>query len=156
MSNDFTFTISSEMLSKGLRPSKRLPRDTFFLVTSSGAVGRDGVLSAIDSLVRFNTSSIDTGLSFPYPQIFVTMSLIIVCTPTRIYEYTGGTFVQKLVVSSGELWTLVDFGEFIYMSNGVSAVIRDVNTQAFSISSTLPIVRAACNFNGQVIVSEVL
>jgi hypothetical protein len=44
MSKDFSFTITSEQLTRGLRPSKRAPRDSKFLVESKGAVGRDGVL----------------------------------------------------------------------------------------------------------------
>lgn len=53
--SDFSFTIESKHLSRGLRPSKRMPRNSRFLVENAGAVGRDGVLQTIDELVRINT-----------------------------------------------------------------------------------------------------
>jgi len=36
-------------VSRGLRPSKRVPRGSSFLTTCNGAVGRDGVLQVMDS-----------------------------------------------------------------------------------------------------------
>lgn len=38
----------------GLRPSKRMPRNTGSLITCKGAVGRDGVLQSIDQLTGIN------------------------------------------------------------------------------------------------------
>lgn len=50
-----SFTIESSDLAKGLRPSKRTPRNAKYLVKSAGAVGRDGVLQALDELTRIDT-----------------------------------------------------------------------------------------------------
>lgn len=55
MSN-FSFTIESNHLSKGLRPSKRMPRNSRFLVECAGAVGRDGVLQTIDELDQIDVN----------------------------------------------------------------------------------------------------
>ena len=38
MSKDFTFTISAEQLTRGLRPSERAPRDSKFLFESKVAL----------------------------------------------------------------------------------------------------------------------
>ena len=50
----FSFTIKHSELSKGLRPSKRMPRNSKFLVECAGAVGRDGVLQVLDELSRLD------------------------------------------------------------------------------------------------------
>jgi hypothetical protein len=42
------FSVKVKNLMKGLRPSKRNPRNNGFLTTCAGMVGRDGVLQAID------------------------------------------------------------------------------------------------------------
>lgn len=152
MSQDFTYTISTEMLASGLRKSKRSPRNANALVESKGAVGRDGVLAALDSLTRTDTSSLDSEVAFPYPQIFALTNVVLVCTATKIFEFVGGSLVLMLTVSTGQPWTVVDFGPFIYMSNNVVAVIRDAQSLEYSVSSDLPATTAACNFNGQVLV----
>jgi len=150
---NFTFTITAEQLSSGLRPSKRTPRDNKYLVESKGAVGRDGVLTAIDSLTRIATTSITDG--FPFPQLFVFTNMIIVCGLKTIYEWDGSSLTLKYTASDpGGTWTAVDFYEYIYLSNGKIAVTRDAGTRAYSLSATLPFCSSACNFNGQVIIGS--
>jgi len=51
----FDIMIGSKDLSRGLRISKRNPRNSGFLTTCSGAVGRDGVLQILDELTRMQT-----------------------------------------------------------------------------------------------------
>jgi hypothetical protein len=148
----FSFTIKAEELSRGLRPSKRVPRNSGFLTTCSGAVGRDGVLQVLDELEAINTSGVT--FTFPYPQMFVFTNIIIVCSATDIYEYSGGVLVHKLNVSSGSTWSAVDFYDFIYMSNGFVAVLRDPVTMTFSVTTDLPDAEAICNFNGQVLIGS--
>jgi hypothetical protein len=151
MPGEFTFTITSEHLSRGLRPSKRSPRDSKWLWESTGAVGRDGVLSAVDSLTRINTASITD--TFPYPQIFTFTNFILVCSATKVYEWNGSSLVLKYTATSaGTTWSAVDFYDYIYMSNGKDAVTRDAFSGVYSASSTLPKANAICNFNGQVVV----
>lgn len=50
--SDLLLAIDSKELKKGLRPSKRMPRNSGYLTECSGAVGRDGVLSTLDELTR--------------------------------------------------------------------------------------------------------
>ena len=145
----FSITIDSPKLSRGLRPSKRMPRDSGYLVECSGCVGKDNVLQSLDELTRIDTSVITD--AFPYPQIFVFTNLILVCSSTKIYEYVAGVLVEKLSVTAGSLWTAVDFYDFIYMSNGSVAAIRDSGSKAYSIITGQPKAMAICNFNGQVL-----
>ena len=151
MSKDFSFTITSEQLTRGLRPSKRAPRDSKFLVESKGAIGQDGVLCAIDELTRLATTEVTD--TFPFPQLFVFTNLILVCGRLKIYELSSGALSLKYTAStSGSTWTAVDFYNYVYLSNGREAVTRNPDTGVYSISSTLPKAMSICNFNGQVIV----
>ena len=147
--NSFALTITSGQLSKGLRPSKRVPRNSGFLVQCNGSVGRDGVLQVIDQLTRLATAAITD--PFPYPQIFVFTNMIIVCSSTKIYEWVADALVEKLTVAAGDTWSAVDFHKYAYMSNNKVAVIRDAMNGTYRVVTDLPIAQAICNFNGQII-----
>lgn len=152
MTNRFSFKIDAMQLSKGLRPYKRIPKDSGYLVECVGAVGRDKILQVIDELTRIDTSVITDG--FPYPQIFVFTNIIIVCSSTKIYEWVANALVEKLTVTAGSTWNAVDFFDYVYMSNGTVAVIRDASSHEYSITTEQPTASAICNFSGQVIVSS--
>jgi hypothetical protein len=150
----FVFTIGSDELSKGLRPSKRLPRNNKFLVDCIGAVGLDGVIQVVDDLElsRIDTSTEITD-TFPYPQVFVFTNVILVCDSQNIYEYLGG--VLSLVigpVTAGRLWSAIDFYSFVYLSNGEVSIIRDPNTGLYALDAVQPVGEAIGDFNGQVMV----
>lgn len=148
--SDFTFVIDSEQLAKGLRKSKRSLRNTGFLIESKGAIGLDGVLSAIENLSRIDTSVITD--SFPFPQLFVFTNLIIVCSSTTVYEWNGTALVSKLSVTAGATWKALDFFDYVYLSNGTVAVIRSAETGVYAESSSLPTALSMVNFNGQVVI----
>jgi hypothetical protein len=143
----FSVTIDSPKLSKGLRPSKRMPRNSGYLIECRGCVGKDGVLQVLDELSRLSTTAITD--TFPFPQIFVFTNLIIVCSSTVIYEWVAGALVEKLTVAAGALWTAIDFYDFVYMSNGNVAVLRDSGSKEYSVTTEQPRAMALCNFNGQ-------
>jgi len=147
----FTFTIGAKDLSKGLRSSKRKPRNSDFLVTCIGAVGKEGVLQVTDELTRMVTSTITD--AFPFPQIFVFTNMIIVCGLKKIYEWNGTSLDLKYTAAvAGGTWSAVDFYDYVYMSNGRIAVIRDAGSKVYAISATQPAATAICNYNGQVII----
>ena len=148
----FTKKINTKNLSRGIRPSKRMPRDSGYLVECAGAVGRDGVLQIMDELTRLATTAISDG--FPYPQIFVLNKLIIVCGETKIYEWEDSALVLRLTVTAGTTWRVLDGHHFIYMSNGKVAVTRDPDTKTFAVDTTVPVASAICNFNGQVVIGS--
>lgn len=145
----FSHTIRSDQLARGLRHSKRDPRNSGFLIESLGAVGKDVVLQVIDEMTRME---IDVAEDFPFPQLFVFVNIIIVCGQTKIYEWQDGSLVEKLTVAAGYNWSAVDFFEYIYMSNGFVAVVRSAANGEYSETTDLPAVWAMCNFNGQVLV----
>jgi len=148
----FTYEIGAVDLARGLRPSKRSPRNTKFLTKCEGAVGLDNVLQVIDDL---DVSRIDTAVitdGFPYPQIFVYTNVIIVCGAEDIYEYITGALVFQLNVAAGIAWSAVDFYDYIYMSNGKVAVRRRATDGLWEIAADLPIASGIVNFNGQVMI----
>lgn len=150
MAGAFSFVIEAEQLSRGLRPSKRVARNSKYLIESKGAVGRDGVLAAIDELTRMDTSGIKD--VFPFPQLFVFTNMIIVCSSTKIYEWVDGALVEKLEVTAGSTWSAVDFYSYAYLSNGKVAVVRDYGTGEYSITTDLPTANSILNYNGQVVI----
>lgn len=146
----FSITVDTSKLSRGLRPSKRMPRNSSFLIECKGAVGRDGVLQALDELARIDTAAITD--VFPYPQVFVFTNLIIVCSRTKIYELVGSSLEEKLTVTAGSLWSAADFYDFIYMSNGTVSVLRSPESNVYSITTDQPTAMSICNYNGQVLI----
>ena len=154
----FNFTIGPGDLSRGLRPSKRSPRNAKFLVQSIGAVGLDNILQVIDDLESDRVDSVGTITdAFPYPQIFVFTNVIIVCSRQTIYEWDGTTLNAMLgPVTAGQLWSAVDFYDFIYMSNGVVSVLRDPQSKLYATTTNQPLANAICNFNGQVVIGGIV
>lgn len=148
----FSHTINTASLSKGLRPSKRMPRNSGFLVECVGAVGQDGVLQAIEALTRMNTAAITD--AFPYPQVFVFNRVIIVCGKTKIYEWVSNTLVEKITVAEGSTWRAVDGFDFVWLTNNEVSVTRDPKTFTYVESSTLPVAGAMFNFNGQIMIGD--
>jgi len=91
----------------------------------------------------------------PYPQLFVLTTMILVCGLTDIHEWTAaGGLSWKLTVSAGQTWEVVDYFDFLYLTNGVVSVTRNPQTQVYSLSS-LPPMSCLCDFNGQVIGGDV-
>jgi hypothetical protein len=147
----FTFTVDRD-LAKGLRASERSPRNEELLITCDGAVGYDGVLTALGQLTRLRTPITD---GFPYPQLFALSHVLLVCGAKEVYEWRAstGTFVLKYTAPvAGSPWEVVDFHNYIYMSNGRVAVERIATSGAYVASSVLPTAVAMCNYNGQVLI----
>ena len=148
----FRIHIRSGELSRGLRPSVRSPRNSKFLVQAVGAVGRDQVLHVIDDLNadRINTSVITD--SFPYPQIFVCAQTVVICGETAIYEWDGSSLTLMISgLASGEIWSLVDFNDYLYLTNGQVAVTKSATDGTYNVDTDVPTARALCNYNGQVL-----
>lgn len=147
----FYLTLGASHLAKGLRQVEGNARNSEHLVESAGAVGHNGLLQALDSLTRMATSTITDG--FPFPQLFVCQNMIIVCGLKTIYEWTGSALSLKYTASAaGGTWDLVEFGDYVYMSNGKIAVIRSAASKTYSLSTTQPHATAMCNYNGQVLI----
>jgi len=147
--DNFKLIISSEDLVRGIRTTKRSPRNSGYLTHSHGAVGRDGVLQTLDQMNALDLSLITD--DFPFPQIFVFPHMTIVCGKTKIYEWVVNTLVLKLTVEAGAIWDGEALGEYVYLSNGKVSVVRDPNDYTYALSD-LPCASTICNFNGQIII----
>jgi len=145
----FTLTLFNDSLSKGLRSKVSNIRNNDGMELLQSLVGKDGVLQAIDDISCIDIGTITA--TFPYPQIYVLSNFILLFTSTQIYELNNTTWELKLTTSAKELWQVVDFITYLYISNNEVAVIRNSLTQEYSISS-LPAANALCNYNGQVLI----
>lgn len=88
-----------------------------------------------------------------HDRIFVFTNMIIVCGLLKIYEWDGTTLILKYTAAeAGSTWSAVDFYDYVYLSNGRIAVIRDAGSKVYALSATQPHATAICNYNGQVII----
>lgn len=144
----FSLPIVSNKLSKGLRKDSNNQINNHATVECSGVIGKEKVLERLHEL----TKSFDLTVTFPYPQLFIETNIIIVCTSTNIYEFEDDNLNLKLTTTAGSTWSLISVHDFVYMSNGIVAVVRNPESKVYSISDDIPTAMAICNFNGQVIV----
>jgi len=153
----FSHNISSEELSKGLRPSKRLPRNNSFLTTCNGMVGQDKVLRTIDelSVAWVLTDPLVVKGDFPFPQLFILDKHVLVCNRTSILELVNDVLTLKITVGIGNRWSCESSFDHIYLSNGIVSVVRDAGSGNYVLSTTLPKTSSICNFNGQVFIGNV-
>jgi hypothetical protein len=150
-SGTFSFVIKGSDLAKGLRPSKRSPRNSKYLTECVGAIGLDNILHTIEDISgdRLSLNSV-----FPFPQLFVLTNLIIVCTGTKIYELVNGSLVLRLTVAAGTTWSLIESGDYIYMSNSVVNVVRNAISKVWALDTSLPTAGAMVNYNSQVMIAS--
>jgi len=146
----FTITLNNKSLARGLRKNNRLPRDNHGMTEMTGLISQDDVVTALDQLSRIDTDVISDG--FPYPQLFVLSNYILICSATKIYDYSSESLVLKLTVSAGKTWKVIDFIEYLVMTNDDVTVIRTADTGEFTVNSSLSASSAICNYNGQVII----
>lgn len=146
---DLLAEYTSEQLQRGLRPMAEVPRGSNFLVQCDGAIGYHGSLQGIQAVTAIDTSAITDG--FPYPQLFLLSNLILVCGKTKLYEWVNSALVLKLTVTAGNPWTVVEFYDQLYLSNGVVAVERRASDQVYALRADLPSADALFNHGGQVI-----
>lgn len=149
----FSFMIDSSKLSAGLRLSDKNPRNSGGLIDCTGMVGKEGALQSLEDITRIATGTITDG--FPFPQIFTFPNMIIVCGLKKIYEWDGSSLSLKYTASdAGGTWSAIHSYDYVYMSNGKIAVVRDANSKVYALSSSLPHTTAMCNYNGQVIIGS--
>jgi hypothetical protein len=99
------------------------------------------------------TATITDG--FPYPQLFILSNLILVCGKTKLYEWVNNALVLKITVTAGNPWSVVEFYDELYLSNGVVAVERRASDKVYALRSDWPVAEALFNYGGQVIAGGV-
>jgi hypothetical protein len=148
-----------DFMNKGLAGNNN-PRNKPLLTQSTGAMIYEGLLSSVQDLTAFQMDlsyyqdpAHGGPILWPYPQLFTLSDVIVICLETIILEQEGASLIKKLdgLPSLGYGWCLLDFHNYVYLSNGATAVTRDPLTMKYAIDSTVPICMAACDFNGQVL-----
>jgi len=140
---------TSEQLQRGLRPLLEVPRNSNFLIQCDGAIGYHGSLQGIAALTALSTAAITDG--FPYPQIFLLSNLILICGRTKLYEWVNSTLVEKITVTGGNPWTVIESYDQLYLSNGVVAVERRASDKVYALRADLPKAEALFNYGGQIL-----
>ena len=146
----FSFSISSEELQRGLRPVAEQPRNSGFFIQCDGAIGYHGSLQGITAITALATTAITDG--HPYPQLFLLPNLIVICGRTKIYEWVSSALVEKLTVTAGNPWSLVEFYDQLLLTNGVVTVERRPGDKVYAVRADLPVGEALFNYGGQIIV----
>ena len=140
------------LLAAGLRQSSRLPRNTKTLSRCDGCVGIEGLLSTSPDIAvsAIHASDLVIKSDFPFPQIFTLEKYVVVCNRTTILELVGASLVLKATVTGGELWSIASSHDFLYLSNGVTSLVRNPLNGEYE-ATTAPVCSAILNFNGQII-----
>jgi len=148
------FSLVLNKMSDGLSKVNNVRNNSDSLSVLEGFVIADGILQTQDEIIRIDTSDLVT--TFPYPQMFRLTNLILVINDTDIYEYNvdADSLVLKITTSPGSTWTVVDFHDFVYMTNGTVVVLRNAESKIYSISNDYPTGMALCNYNSQVLVGS--
>ena len=149
---DFADEWEASLLAAGLRHSFRLPRNAKTLSRCDGCVGVDGLLGASPSIAvsTMHASDLVIKSDFPFPQIFTLEKYIVVCNRTTVLELVGTSLVLKATVTGGELWSIASSHDFLYLSNGVSSLVRNPLNGEYE-STTAPVCSAILNYNGQIV-----
>lgn len=148
----FTMKVDEKAFAKGLRPDDKVRRNTEFASELSGAVGQTGSLSVLESITRLATTLITD--AFPFPQVFVLTTCVLVCGLTKIYEYdlVTDTMALKYTASQpGGVWKVADYHDYVILSNGRISVTRSAADKTITLSE-LPSATAVCDFNKQLII----
>lgn len=143
----FTININAKTLARGLRRTASNPRDSFGMINLSSLIGKDSVLQTIPELSALITTEITD--SFPYPQLFVLANYILICDSTKIYEYDGSLNLKYTVAEAGLTWKVVDYIEYLLLTNGVITVVRNASSGTYSEETTIPTAKVMANYNGQ-------
>lgn len=131
---DFKYPLK-DFIRQGLAPNNN-KRNKPMLTQSIGALPYNKQLQAIETFTRIDTSSL-SGVTFPYPQLFITSEFVIVCTEDSIYEYDGSLTLKYGPVTIGSLWSLVDFKTYILLTNGAVTIRRSSTDGIYSPVETL-------------------
>jgi len=155
---EFDILIEKPLLS-GLRQFGQTQRNVGGLEKLVGIVPRENGLVAYDTLSKPGTDSL-LDPDWPFPQIFVLRSVIVLITKTGFYEVSSNwtSFTLKLSHASTDRYHCADFGDYVVFAGPDGVIKRDALTGTFSLhvaDSTMPVFETACNYKGQLIAGNV-
>ena len=161
-----------EALKNGLSPELRLPFNSQFLWECLGfRCGKAG-LEAHILLDNPLSIALDMHYSWPFPQ-FITgenYNILVVRDTLAGADYVYSVSDDHLIVTLiatltfavyglGSLMEVADFGEYIFMTNGVAMVYFNPVTLTWVTAAaiaTIPMMKTVCNFNSQLIGGNVI
>ena len=164
--------IIDEALKNGLSPELITPFNTQVLFKCLGfRCGRFG-LETYDSLENPLPVTVDMFYSWPFPQMLTgeKFNILVIrddfSEEDIVYEISDDNsiatqifVIDKLTYGQGTLMEVADFGEYIFMTNGVVMIYWDLSILAWQTVTSLintPIMRTVCNFKGQLIGGNVV
>ena len=160
--------IIDKALKNGLKPITSVPFNTQTLLECLGfRCGRAG-LEVHETLSNNIPNTIPMHYSWPFPQFIcgelynilivrdsITNQEDIVYAISSDYSTIEHIFsIDELTFGKGTLMEIADFGEYLFMTNGVVMIYWDPNLSAWQVitsSPTIPMMRTICNFKGQAI-----
>ncbi len=164
--------IIDEALKNGLSPEGKLPFNNQFLYECLGfRIGKAG-LEAHKLLDNPLPLALDIHYNWPYPQmltgelynIFVVRNLL--TNTDYVYSVSDDMATVTLIATlpfatygTGTLMEAADFGEYVFMTNGVVMIYWNPETSAWvriTASTEIPIMRTICNFKGQAVGGNVV
>ena len=158
--------IIDEALRKGLSPDK-IPNNAQFLFECLGFRCGIGRLESHVPLTNPIPVTIDMYYSWPFPQFLVGEEFHIMVVRDTVNQEDDVYLVSEdhatvtpifqvdvLTFGKGTLMEMADFGEYVFMTNGVLMIYWDLTLGAWQVmtSSTLiPMMRTICNFKGMAV-----
>lgn len=159
--------IIDKALKNGLSPERILPTNTQYLKKCLGfRIGKAGI-EAYKTLDNPLPATIDMFYNWPFPQFITgeTYNFLIIRDHINmedlVYQVSDDhstinliKIIDELTYGQGTLMEVVDFGKYIFMTNGVVMIYWDVDLnlwQDITSSTTIPMMRAICKFNGQAV-----
>ncbi|MBU2249635.1 MAG: hypothetical protein KKD77_23005 [Gammaproteobacteria bacterium] len=159
--------VIDEALRKGLSPEEKVPFNTQVLANCLGfRCGKAG-LEAYETLDNPLPITVDMFYDWPFPQFIAGKGYgILVIRDTVNQEddvysvsedhqtITSIFNVDELTFGKGTPMEVADFGEYIFMTNGVIMIYWDPALTAWFPTvavATIPMMRTVCNFKGQAV-----
>lgn len=163
---EFELTID-EAFTKGLRPERRVPRNSQVLTECLGfRIGKYGIEGS-RTILNPIPPTVDLFYNWPFPQFIKGERyrfLIVrdhINLEDAVYslnaDYSIATHifsVDELTFGLGTLMEVADFGHYAFMTNGVIMIYWDTTIPDWHeivASATIPMMRTVCNFKGQMI-----
>jgi len=159
--------IIDQSLKNGLTPEENLHIRTPYLLGCNGfRCGKSG-LEGHKRLHNPLPVTVDMYYNWPFPQFiigeFYNILVVRDSLTSNDYVYTVSddhatvtliTTIDGSIFGVGTLMEAADFGEYIFMVNGVVMVYRDtvfLNWTTLAASATIPMMKTVCNFKGQAV-----
>jgi len=163
------FELAFDALGKGLRPSRKVPRNTQALIECYNVKPYPLGLVPYEPLTDpFAALYLTT--EWPFPQLLVGSKrsfLIVRDSPTGedlLYQVNADWSLTLILPLShatygvGGRYDLADFGDYVLLTNGAVMVTRNPVTGVYTPSvgtSDIPLCKTACDFKGQAVAGNV-